>query len=127
MIKPLKDKILIKADKDKEESTGGILIPEGSKEDVHKWGTVVAVGTGRVSRKGKRIPLEVRVGDRVLYVFALEKTETGKSIKAYVEEDQFLISESDVVAFDISNRPLEVSINSSLFSVDDKTGKITYL
>ena len=65
-IKPLGDRILILG-MDKEKKTkGGILIPDTAKEKPQE-GKVIAVGTGKMNDKGKRIPLDVKKGDRVLF------------------------------------------------------------
>lgn len=65
-IKPLGDRILILG-MDKEKKTkGGILIPDTAKEKPQE-GKVIAVGTGKMNEKGKRVPLDVKKGDRVLF------------------------------------------------------------
>ena len=63
-VKPLHDRILVKRIEEKEQVRGGIIIPDSAKEKPME-GKVIAVGTGRIE-KGKRLPLEVKVGDRVL-------------------------------------------------------------
>jgi chaperonin GroES len=64
-VKPLHDKILVKRVEPEEKVKGGIIIPDTAKEKPLE-GKVVSVGTGRLDENGKRIPLEVKVGDRVL-------------------------------------------------------------
>jgi chaperonin GroES len=65
-IKPLGDRILILG-MDKEKKTkGGILIPDTAKEKPQE-GKVIAVGSGKMNEKGKRVPLDVKKGDRVLF------------------------------------------------------------
>jgi chaperonin GroES len=64
-VKPLHDRILVKRVEAEEKVKGGIIIPDTAKEKPLE-GKVVAVGTGRLDDNGKRIPLEVKVGDRVL-------------------------------------------------------------
>jgi chaperonin GroES len=64
-VKPLHDKILVKRIEPEEKVKGGIIIPDTAKEKPLE-GKVVNVGTGRLDESGKRIPLEVKVGDRVL-------------------------------------------------------------
>jgi chaperonin GroES len=64
-VKPLYDRILVRRLDPKEEVKGGIIIPDTAKEKPME-GKVVAVGAGKVDKAGKRIPLEVKVGDRVL-------------------------------------------------------------
>ena len=64
-VQPLADRILLKRVEIKQEKKGGIIIPDTAKEKPME-GKVIAVGTGRVEKDGKRIALEVKVGDRVL-------------------------------------------------------------
>jgi len=66
MIKPLGDRIVIKVIEDNEQTHGGIFIPDSAKEKPQK-GEVVAVGLGETTEKGDRKPLDVKVGDVVLY------------------------------------------------------------
>ncbi len=64
-VQPLHDRILLKRVESKEQKRGGIIIPDSAKEKPME-GKVIAVGAGRVEKDGKRIPLDVKVGDRVL-------------------------------------------------------------
>lgn len=66
MIKPLGDRIVIKVIEDTEQTSGGIFIPDSAKEKPQK-GEVVAIGLGKMNEKGEREPLDVKVGDIVLY------------------------------------------------------------
>ena len=66
MIKPLGERIVIKVVEDTEQTSGGIFIPDSAKEKPQK-GEVVAVGEGKTNDKGEKEPLEVKVGDVVLY------------------------------------------------------------
>ena len=65
-IKPLADRIVIKVIEDTEQTSGGIFIPERAKEKPQK-GEVVAVGLGKVGENGEREPMDVNVGDIILY------------------------------------------------------------
>jgi chaperonin GroES len=65
-IKPLSDRVLVVGIEEKEKTTGGIIIPDTAKEKPQE-GKVVAVGPGKWDENGKRIPLEVKKGDRVLF------------------------------------------------------------
>lgn len=65
-IKPLGDKIVIKVIEDTEQTTGGIFIPDSAKEKPQK-GEVVAVGPGKTLDSGEREPVDVKVGDVILY------------------------------------------------------------
>jgi chaperonin GroES len=65
-MKPLYDRVLIKRIEEKEQKKGTIIIPDTAKEKPME-GKVIAVGAGAVNKEGKRTPLEVKVGDRVLF------------------------------------------------------------
>jgi chaperonin GroES len=65
-VKPLYDRLLVKRVEEKETRAGGIIIPDTAKEKPME-GKVIAVGTGKVEKDGKRTPLEVKVGDRILF------------------------------------------------------------
>ena len=66
MLKPLGERIVIKVVEDTEQTSGGIFIPDSAKEKPQK-GEVVAVGLGKLNDKGEREPLDVKVGETVLY------------------------------------------------------------
>ena len=65
-IRPLHDRILIKRQEEKETRKGGIIIPDSAKEKPQE-GKVIAVGNGKVNDEGKKIPLDVKTGDRILF------------------------------------------------------------
>ena len=65
-IRPLGDKIVIKVIEDAEQTSGGIFIPDSAKEKSQK-GEVIAVGTGKMTEKGEREPMDVKVGEIVLF------------------------------------------------------------
>ena len=65
-IKPLADRIVIKIIEDTEQTSGGIFIPDSAKEKPQK-GEVVAVGLGKIGENGEREPMDVNVGDIILY------------------------------------------------------------
>jgi chaperonin GroES len=64
-IKPIKDHIVVKRIEDEEKKVGSIIIPDSAKEKP-MTAEVIAVGSGKVLKDGKKLPLEVKVGDRVL-------------------------------------------------------------
>jgi len=64
-VKPLQDRILVRRLDAKEEMKGGIIIPDTAREKPME-GKVVAVGAGKMDKDGKRIPMDVKVGDKVL-------------------------------------------------------------
>ena len=66
MIKPLGDRIVIRVIEDTEQTSGGIFIPDSAKEKPQR-GEVVAVGQGKLNDKNERQPMDVKVGDKILY------------------------------------------------------------
>ena len=87
---PLSDRIVIKPVVQEEVLASGIVIPDTAKEKPQQ-GEVVAAGPGRLDENGKRIPMDVRVGDRVLYA-----KYTGQEIK--IEQEEYIVlSEKDVL------------------------------
>ena len=64
-VKPLGDRILVEAVEEKEVKKGGIIIPDTAKEKPME-STVVALGTGKIDDNGKKVPFEVKKGDRIL-------------------------------------------------------------
>jgi chaperonin GroES len=65
-IKPMNDRILLKRVEQEQKTAGGLIIPDTAKEKPQE-GKVIAVGSGKVGDDGKRTPLEVKAGDRVLF------------------------------------------------------------
>lgn len=65
-VRPLHDRILVRRMPEEEKTSGGIIIPDTAKEKPQR-GEIVATGKGRVTEDGKTLPLEVKVGDRVLF------------------------------------------------------------
>ncbi len=64
-VKPLGDRVLVEPVEDKEVKKGGIIIPDSAKEKPTE-GVIRALGTGKTDEDGKKLPFEVKVGDRVL-------------------------------------------------------------
>ena len=90
-VAPLADRVVVKPLEEAEQMRGGLYIPDTAKEKPQQ-GEIVAVGPGRFDDKGNRLPVEVKVGDKVLY---------GKysGTEVTVEGEQLLIlRESDVLA-----------------------------
>ncbi|HLP27193.1 MAG TPA: co-chaperone GroES [Candidatus Didemnitutus sp.] len=88
---PLHDRVLVKAAEAEEVTKGGIIIPDTAKEKPMQ-GVIIAVGTGKQTEDGKVTPLQVQVGDKVLY-----GKYAGTEIS--VEGDDFLIMrEADIFA-----------------------------
>jgi len=65
-IRPLRDRIIVKRLEGEEKSKGGIIIPDSAKEKPQE-GEVVAVGSGRLADDGKLIPVDLKVGDKILF------------------------------------------------------------
>ena len=65
-IRPLHDRILVKRQEEKETRKGGIIIPDSAKEKPQE-GKVIAVGQGKVNDDGKKVPLDVKTGDKILF------------------------------------------------------------
>jgi chaperonin GroES len=89
-LRPLHDRILIKRIEEEEVRKGGIIIPDTAKEKPQE-GKVIAVGTGKVGEDGKRIPLDVKAGDRILF-----GKYSGSEVK--IDDEEYLIlREEDVL------------------------------
>ncbi|MBW1668025.1 MAG: co-chaperone GroES [Deltaproteobacteria bacterium] len=65
-IRPLNDRVLVLRIEEEEKTSGGIIIPDTAKEKPQE-GKVIAVGSGKMSENGGRLPLDVKAGDRVLF------------------------------------------------------------
>ena len=65
-IKPLEDKVVVKAAEAEHTTASGLVIPDTAKEKPQE-GEVVAVGPGRIDDNGNRVPIDVKVGDKVIY------------------------------------------------------------
>ncbi len=90
-LKPLADRIVVRPSKAEEKTKGGLYVPDTAKEKP-VWGEVPEVGPGRVSDDGKKVPMEIKKGDKVLY---------GKysGTEVTVDNEELLIMrESDVFA-----------------------------
>ena len=88
-VRPLHDRILIKRIEEKESIKGGIIIPDSAKEKPQE-GEVIAVGHGKKTEEGKVVPLDVKVGDRILF-----GKYSGTEIK--VDDNEYLIVREDEV------------------------------
>ena len=90
-IRPLHDRILVKREEEKEVKKGGIIIPDTAKEEPQE-GKVVAVGGGKVNEDGKKIPLDVKAGDKILF-----GKYSGSEVKLD-DEEYLILREEDVLA-----------------------------
>ena len=90
-LKPLEDRVVIKAHAAEQTTASGLHIPDTAKEKPQE-GEVVAVGPGRVDDKGNRVPVDVAVGDLVIY------SKYGGTEVKYNGEDYLILSSRDVLA-----------------------------
>ena len=86
-LKPLQDRILVQRVEEKATTKGGIIIPDTAKEKPAE-GKIIAVGAGKVGEDGKRIALDVKKGDRVLF-----SKYAGTEVQ--IEGDEYLIMRED--------------------------------
>lgn len=90
-IKPLGDRVVVKAMAREEVTKSGIVLPDTAKEKPQE-GKVIAIGSGRVTEDGKRMPMDVQVGDTVIYA-----KYAGTEIK--LDDQEYLIlGEKDILA-----------------------------
>jgi chaperonin GroES len=90
-VRPLHDRIIVQQLEEEEKTKGGIIIPDTAKEKPFE-GKVIAVGTGKVNKDGKKVPLEVKKGDRILYA-----KYGGTEVK--IDGEEYLImKEDDILA-----------------------------
>ena len=90
-VRPLHDRVIVKRIKEEEKTKGGIIIPDTAKEKPIE-GKVIAVGDGKTTEDGKKIPLQVKKGDRVLF---------GKYAGTEIQldgEEHLIMREDDIVA-----------------------------
>jgi chaperonin GroES len=85
LAKPLADRVLIRVEKEVTKTAGGLFIPETAESRDTKIGTVVSVGEGVYTNDGVKIPMQVKVGDKVMMPFA------GSAQKVKVGDEDFLL------------------------------------
>ncbi len=89
-LRPLNDRVMVKRVEEKEVKKGGIIIPDTAKEKPQE-GEVTAVGPGKVTENGKRQPMEVKVGDKILF-----GKYSGSEVKLG-EEEYLIMREEDIL------------------------------
>lgn len=92
---PLGDRVVVKQARQEEVRASGLVIPDTAREKP-QLGEVIAVGPGRVDDNGKRVPVDVKTGDRVLYA-----KYSGQEVPRGVygdEEDYMVLKENDILA-----------------------------
>ncbi|MBZ5712336.1 MULTISPECIES: co-chaperone GroES [Nannocystis] len=90
-VRPLNDRVLVKRMSEEEKTAGGLFIPDSAKEKPAK-GVVISAGPGKVDDNGKRTPLEVKAGDKVLF-----GKYSGTEIKLDGEE-HMILREDEILA-----------------------------
>ena len=91
-LRPLADRVVIIPQKAEEKSAGGIIIPDSANKDKPMMGKVAAIGPGKMSDEGKRIPCDVKVDDEVVF-----SKYAGTELK--IDGEKYLIvNESEILA-----------------------------
>ncbi len=90
-LQPLADRVLVKPVEKEEKTKSGLYLPDTAKEKPQE-GEVIAVGPGKMTDDGKRVPLDLKAGDRVIYA-----KYGGTEIKVD-DEDLIILRESDILA-----------------------------
>ncbi|HLX42370.1 MAG TPA: co-chaperone GroES [Bryobacteraceae bacterium] len=91
-IRPLHDRVVVKRIDEEEAKIGGLFIPDSAKEKPQQ-GEVVAVGNGKKTEEGKVIPLDVKVGDRVLF-----GKYSGSDVPKAYGDDHLIMREDEILA-----------------------------
>ena len=89
-VQPLGDRVLVRRLEEEEQQRGGIIIPDTAKEKPQE-GEIVAVGTGKLGDNGERTPLEVKVGDKILF-----GKYSGTEVKLE-DEEYLMMREEDIL------------------------------
>ncbi|NIO15529.1 MAG: co-chaperone GroES [Deltaproteobacteria bacterium] len=90
-LRPLQDRVIVRRVEEEEMTKGGIIIPDSAKEKPQE-GKVISAGKGRILENGTKVPLDVKVGDRVLF-----SKYAGTEIKIEGEE-HLILREDDILA-----------------------------
>lgn len=88
---PIGDRVVVKPEPEEQKTRSGIVLPDTAKEKPSE-GTVVAVGTGRILDNGLKIPVEVKIGDKIIY------SKYGGSEVKLDDEEFVILSEKDILA-----------------------------
>ena len=91
MLKPLGDRVIVTVDKEEEKTVGGIVLANNAKEKP-QTADVVAVGEGLVTEDGKKLPMNVKTGDKVLF-----DKYSGSTVK-YEDNEYLILHEKDIMA-----------------------------
>jgi chaperonin GroES len=91
-LKPLGDRVVVEREEAKSTTAGGIVLPDTAKDKPQK-GKVTAIGDGRITKDGKRRPLQVKIGDTVLFT-----SYAGDEFKFLGDKKVLLMREDDILA-----------------------------
>jgi chaperonin GroES len=100
-IRPLHDRVIVHRLDEGEQQVGGIIIPDAAKEKPQQ-GTIIAAGNGKASGNGKRVCLDVKAGDRILF-----GKYAGQEIK--IDGQEYFIMKEDEVLAVIEGRPKQTA------------------
>lgn len=90
-IEPLYDNVVLQADEGEEVTESGIFIPDTAKQEKKQIGKVIAVGPGKFNNEGNRMPMHVKVGDKVIYPqYAGDEVKIDEIEYKVVSEDRIL-------------------------------------
>ena len=93
---PLGDRIVVKQTRQEEVRASGLVIPDTAREKP-QLGDVLAVGPGRLDENGKRLPIDVKIGDRVLYA-KYSGQEIPRGVFGDSDEEYMVLKETDILA-----------------------------
>ena len=91
-LQPLGDRVVVEREEAKATTAGGIVLPDTAKDKPQK-GKILAVGDGRITKDGKRRPLQVKIGDHVLFT-----SYAGEEFKVENDQKVLLMREDDILA-----------------------------
>ncbi|HSP55236.1 MAG TPA: co-chaperone GroES [Dehalococcoidia bacterium] len=93
---PLGDRIVVKQSRQEEVRASGLVIPDTAREKP-QMGEVIAVGPGRIDDNGKRVPIDVKTGDRVLYA-KYSGQEVPRGVYGSDDDEYMILKENDILA-----------------------------
>jgi len=88
---PIGDRVVVKPEPEEQKTKSGIVLPDTAKEKPSE-GAVVAVGSGRILDNGQKVPLEVKIGDKIIY------SKYGGTEVKIDEEEYIILAERDILA-----------------------------
>ncbi len=91
-LRPLGNRVIVKPEETTDKTKGGIYLPDTASKEKPQMGKVIAVGTGKILESGQKVPMEVKVNDKVLF-----SKYAGTEIKIN-EVEHLILSETDILA-----------------------------